>query len=85
MIPISCQLQAFFLVADDVMDGSHTRRGQPCWFRLPEIGLVAINDGMLLESAIFTLLKKYFRQDSCYLDLIELFHEVRALLVQPRI
>ncbi len=24
-------LQACFLVADDIMDGSVTRRGQPCW------------------------------------------------------
>src|SRR3546814_19751390 len=30
-------LQAFFLVADDLMDGSVTRCGQPCWYKLPEV------------------------------------------------
>lgn len=69
-------LQAFFLVADDIMDGSITRRGAPCWYRQPQVGMVAINDAFLLESAIYTLLKKYFRKHAAYVDLIELFHEI---------
>ena len=69
-------LQAFFLVSDDIMDSSHTRRGQPCWFRQPEVGMIAINDAFMLESTIYILLKKHFRSHPAYIDLIELMHEV---------
>lgn len=69
-------LQAFFLVSDDIMDSSITRRGQPCWYRQPNVGMVAINDAFLLESAIYSLLKKHFRSHPAYVDLLELFHEV---------
>ncbi|KAL5355651.1 isoprenoid synthase domain-containing protein [Aspergillus floccosus] len=68
-------LQAFFLVSDDIMDGSITRRGQPCWYRHPGVGLIAINDAFMLESGIYVILKKYFRSHPAYVDLIELFHE----------
>ena len=51
-------LQAFFLVADDIMDASHTRRSAPCWYRMPNVGMIAINDAFMLESAIYILLKK---------------------------
>jgi farnesyl diphosphate synthase len=69
-------LQSFFLVSDDIMDSSITRRGAPCWYRQPNVGMVAINDAFLLEAAIYILLKKYFRSHPSYVDLIELFHEV---------
>ena len=68
-------LQAFFLVSDDIMDGSITRRGKPCWYLQESVGMTAINDAFLLEAAIYTLLKKFFRSHPAYVDLIELFHE----------
>ncbi|XP_069625597.1 farnesyl pyrophosphate synthase-like isoform X1 [Ranitomeya imitator] len=68
-------LQAFFLVADDIMDNSVTRRGQPCWYRRAGIGLDAINDSFLLEASIYRVLKKYCRRQPYYLSLLELFLE----------
>ncbi|XP_075049702.1 farnesyl pyrophosphate synthase isoform X3 [Mixophyes fleayi] len=68
-------LQAFFLVADDMMDNSVTRRGHPCWYRKEGIGLDAINDSFLLESCIYRLLRKYCRDQGYYLNLLELFLE----------
>lgn len=68
-------LQAFFLVSDDIMDSSITRRGQPCWYRQEGVGMIAINDSFLLEAGIYIILKKYFRDHPRYIELVELFHE----------
>lgn len=82
-------LQAYFLVADDIMDSSITRRGQPCWYRADapvqlngrpgasreRVGLIAINDGMVLEAIIYRLLKKYFDEQPFYVNLLEIFLE----------
>ncbi|KAM9989439.1 hypothetical protein ACTFIY_005467 [Dictyostelium cf. discoideum] len=75
-------LQAFFLVADDIMDQSITRRGQPCWYRQANpisnsgtIGSIAINDSFILESCIYILIKKYFRNEPYYADILDIFHE----------
>jgi len=69
-------LQAFFLVADDVMDDSVTRRGNPCWFRLPEVKLIAINDSFILESCVYKILKRYFGEEVYYPQLVDIFIEV---------
>ncbi|EPQ31477.1 uncharacterized protein PFL1_00812 [Pseudozyma flocculosa PF-1] len=69
-------LQAYFLVADDMMDQSITRRGQPCWYRVDGVGNIAINDAFMLEAAIYFLLKKHFRSEPYYGMLLELFHDV---------
>ena len=78
-------LQAFFLVSDDIMDASTTRRGKPCWYKKvgppckgwteEEVGMVAINDAFIIEAAIYKLLKLRFKGKPYYVDLLELLHE----------
>lgn len=77
---MSEQYQAFFLVEDDIMDRSKTRRGQPCWYLQNNIGLAAVNDGLLLEQSIYQLLRIHFKDKPCYLDILEAFHEVLQML-----
>uniref|UniRef100_A0A803LL88 Farnesyl pyrophosphate synthase n=1 Tax=Chenopodium quinoa TaxID=63459 RepID=A0A803LL88_CHEQI len=69
------QLVGCLLVLEDIMDNSHTRRGQPCWFRLPKVGMIAVNDGILLWNHINRIIRKHFRDQSYYVDLLELFNE----------
>ena len=38
--------------------------------------MIAINDAFMLESSIYIILKKHFKQHPAYIDIIELFHEV---------
>ncbi|CAL4077934.1 unnamed protein product, partial [Meganyctiphanes norvegica] len=68
-------LQSFFLVADDIIDGSKMRRGKPAWYCAENVGLSAINDALLLENGIYKLLKKHFKDEPYYVDILELFHE----------
>lgn len=66
-------LQGFFLVADDIMDESEKRRGQPCWYLLDGIGKKAINDCLLLQSCMHHLLKFYFGKEPFYTELVDQF------------
>ncbi|CAK1551478.1 unnamed protein product [Leptosia nina] len=68
-------LQAYFLIMDDVMDGSAMRRGAPCWYRLPEVGLGAINDCNLVQAAMYDILKEYCAHLPTYKDIVHLFNE----------
>ena len=70
-------LQASFLVADDIMDASPTRRGAPCWYRQPAIGMIAINDAFLLQSQLQRVLQRHFGASPHYAGLVELFNHTK--------
>jgi len=72
-------LQSVFLITDDIMDGSTTRRGQPCWYKNEDVGMMAINDGLMIENAIYYILKKNFDNTDYYMKLVELFHETMMI------
>lgn len=63
---------------DDIMDNDEIRRGIPCWYRKEDVGLSAINDGLLVQQGIYTLLKRHFSNHQCYLPTLELFHDCIA-------
>lgn len=68
-------LQAWLLVADDMMDESVTRRGQSCWYKCKGVGNIAINDAVTIEALVFKVLKRHFANDACYLQLVDLMME----------
>ncbi|XP_065072144.1 farnesyl pyrophosphate synthase-like isoform X1 [Rhopilema esculentum] len=69
-------LQAFLLVADDIVDRSELRRGKPCWYKNPHVGLVAVNDAFILESMVYRLVNQIFRSEKYYIRIVDLFHQV---------
>ncbi|CAF0855251.1 unnamed protein product [Brachionus calyciflorus] len=68
-------LQGAFLVADDIMDNSKFRRGQPCWYLNDGVGTIAINDSFFLISNVFTLITEYLGNHPNYSKLFEIFNE----------
>ncbi|KAJ0508585.1 putative transferase [Helianthus annuus] len=69
-------MQGYIVLHDDIVDGSHIRRGQPCWFRIPEVNMIAVNDGALLSNHVRRILKKNFHGKAYYAHLLDLFNEV---------
>ena len=65
-------LQSCFLVADDLMDGSITRRGRPCWYLVEGVGNDAINDALVLESFMHYLIN-VGTDDKTYRPILKLY------------
>ena len=69
-------LQAGFFVADDLMAVANTRRGQPCWYRLPDVAHNAVNDAQLLQGCALRLLEEHCEGLRCLALLREIFQDV---------
>ena len=63
-------------ISDDVEDASTTRYGRPCWYRVEGVGFKAINDAFIVRGGIFQMIRKYFRKEPFFADLIDLVREV---------
>ncbi|TGZ45980.1 Uncharacterized protein DBV15_12537, partial [Temnothorax longispinosus] len=70
-----CVELAYFLIIDDIMDHSLVRRGKPCWYRYNNIGATA-NDGILIENAMYYIIRKYFKGKDNYVNILETFHDI---------
>lgn len=68
-------LQGWLLIADDMMDDSKTRRGQPCWYLQEDVQKIAINDALILEMFVFKTLKRHFMNEPYYHQLVDIFLE----------
>lgn len=69
-------LHTAFTMYDDIMDDDHKRDGVLCWHRLENVGLIALNDAIMIENAIYVLLREYFKDFDFYVQLNDIFHEM---------
>lgn len=70
------QFHTHQLLLNDIMEGAEMRRGAPCWYKHPEVGLSAINDAALIQAAMFSTLKRHFNNKFFYKSVLETFNEV---------
>lgn len=46
------------------------------WITISKVGMIAVNDGIILRNQISRILKKHFKGKPYYVDLLDLFNEV---------
>ncbi|CAH2042349.1 unnamed protein product, partial [Iphiclides podalirius] len=75
---LACVLElgiSYFLFIDDIEDESKVRFSKPCWYFLPDVGSLAMNDCSILRSVIHELLRQNFPA-SMYLQLINFVNKI---------
>ena len=64
------------MIIDDMLESEQIRRGAPCWYTVNNQGIFVIKDSFMLENAIYFIIRKYFRYDSFYADILDSFHDI---------
>ncbi|KAJ1526529.1 hypothetical protein ONE63_008117 [Megalurothrips usitatus] len=57
---------------DDITDSGNRRWGRKVWWRLPEVGLNAVNDASILEHMGYQILKQEFQDNPNFVELMDL-------------
>lgn len=68
-------LHNFFLILDDIEDNNQSRRGKKCYYKTKNVGMIAINDSLLLENSVYKILKRYIGNECYYLQVLDLYIE----------
>lgn len=63
------------VIADDLIDSKESNYENQCWYKNDEVGVKALNDSVLVENGLYTLLKKHFSDLPSYVPTLELFHD----------
>ena len=74
-------LQAVFLVVDDIMDSGETRRGKPCWYKMPGVGMGALNHALRLQNFVNLSILKAIPDHKNLNLILRTMWEVSSLLV----
>jgi farnesyl diphosphate synthase len=74
-------LQGSFVIADDIMDKSETRRNKLCWYLRPEVGILATNDVLSLLTAGYEILDLFVSDRDCYPQVVRLINKLNRLTI----
>ncbi|CAG0921853.1 unnamed protein product [Notodromas monacha] len=68
-------LRESFLIEEDIVNKSETRRGRPCWYRVDGVSMMAINDAGVMESFAHELIKFHCEANKNYEKILEIYED----------